>query len=429
MLAAIGAGAAWRLAWVLRPAMLAARPSEALNLATTFAHTGVLADAYGPGLGPTAHLSPVMPMLGGLVYRTLGVTNRAEIILVVIAISLASVSFVFADQCFKRLGMPRLWRLASLAFVALAPINAVIELRQLRLFEGLLAAAMSTGLLLWILTLSERPRLTIRDLAPLAVAAGFLGFVNQAAALGIYGAAAVLVMQKVELRRWPLAGLTFAAALAAFLLPWGLRNEAELHHFVLTRSNFGLELAQSYYPGAVNPPDPGAEFRSRHDTIHPFSSPAALVVVRRVGETEYAAALGRQSMDWIRAHPGDAAHIALRNLRQFWFPDPWQWSPFGGAVVPEYMAKSIATWIIGVLGFFGLMLGLRQDWTRWTYVALATVLPCAPYLLVQPVPRYRYLVSTLLVFLAFEGIRRGLRLGSSPEADTVATGEGVRVPV
>ena len=55
---------------------------EAFNVARAIAQGRGFADAYQIGQGPTAHLLPVSPMIGGMVYRLFGVnSNLSELIL------------------------------------------------------------------------------------------------------------------------------------------------------------------------------------------------------------------------------------------------------------------------------------------------------------------------------------------------------------
>jgi len=404
--ALLGLGGLWRLAWVLSGGRLAPLRSEVRNVALTYARTGQLADAFGYGTGPTAHVAPTMAIYEGLVYRYLGSTTQAELFLAVVAILLACASFYFTYRAFRLLAVPPLWALAGLAAACLIPLNAMIEVRQLRGFEGMLATALSTGILWWILALARRPEVKVLALIPLALVMAFLALTTQAAALGVYGAAGLLVLLRVRWLKWPAAGLVFAGALAVFLGPWAMRNERAMHHPILTRSNFGLELSQAYYPGAVHPANALLEFKRRHREMHPMASPEAVRELRRVGEVEYAASQGREAMAWIKANPADAATIAVRQFRNYWFPDPWLWQAFDQDVKAQYRMKSYFLWVVTVLGLLGLMSGLARDLRTWIYVAPALILPSLPYILTQPVIRYRYLVSTLLFFLAAEAVRR-----------------------
>ena len=225
-----------------------------------------------------------------------------------------------------------------------------------------------------------------------------------------YGAAGLLILRRAPWRQWPAIGALFAAMLAVVLLPWAARNQQVLHHPVLTRSNFGLELAQAYYPGAVHPADPLLEFKRRHREMHPMASPVAVAKVRRFGEVEYSAEMTREAMAWIRANPRDALTIATRQFREFWFPDPWLWQPFDTSVKTDYKVKSVAVWIITIFGLLGLCLGLRRNFSAYIYVLPAVILPSLPYILSQPVIRYRYIVSTLVIFLAVEFFRSVLEV-------------------
>jgi hypothetical protein len=398
-------GGAWRVIWVLNGSRLAPLRSEVRNVALTFARSGQIADAYGYGVGPTAHVSPIMPVFEGYVYRLLGDTPSAEMLLTLAAIAMALASFYFIYRCFKLLDLPIVWRLLALAAVCFLPLNAMIEVRQLRAFEGLLATALASGILFWILTLATQARVTFKQLVPLALVMALLAFVHQAAALGVYGAAALLILRRAPWRWWPAIAGLFIAMIAVVLLPWAARNQAVLHHPVPTRSNFGLELGQAYYAGAVRPADPRAEFKRRHREMHPMQSPEAVAEVRRIGEVEYSAKMGREAMTWIRAHPADALTIGVRQFREFWYPAPWLWQPFDTTVRLDYKIKSLAIWIITTFGLLGLLIGLRRNFTMWIYLVPALLFPSLPYILSQPVIRYRYIVSTLVMFLAFESLR------------------------
>ena len=64
-------------------------------VARAYAETGRLADAYGPGSGLTAHVTPIMPILAGLVYRLTGVgTPAGAAALTLISIVLVGIGIV-----------------------------------------------------------------------------------------------------------------------------------------------------------------------------------------------------------------------------------------------------------------------------------------------------------------------------------------------
>lgn len=49
---------------------------------------------------------------------------------------------------------------------------------------------------------------------------------------------------------------------------------------------------------------------------------------------------------------------------------------------------------------------LARGIRAYAYLLIATLACSAPYILVQPTLRYRYLVSSLLIFLALDGLGR-----------------------
>lgn len=404
--AALALAIIWRAWWVHTPGRLATIPSEVRNAAVAFAKTGVIADAYGPGQGPTAHVTPVMALYEGVVYRLLGEGAAAEWVLAGVAIGLVAASAGLLYLCMKRLGAPTEWRLAGLLVVCLLPFNAWLELRDLRYFEGVGAVVVGAALLLRVLQLDDKPTLSLRDAAGIGLGVAFLAMLNPATALGVYGAIGVLILRRSPWRRWPAIAAIMVATLVVVLAPWGLRNERAMGHLILTRSNFGLELAQAYHPGAVDPPDLRAAFIARHEAIHPLANPAAFENLKAVGELEYSDALGREARAWIAQNPADAAKIALRSFRQFWLPDPWMYSAWSPQVSTKDLVKTGFVWATTLLAFAAVAAGLISREAKYLYILPALLLPSLPYVMVQPVIRYRYLISSLVIFLACDALRR-----------------------
>lgn len=406
VLAALVLGAVWRAVWVVTHGPMDSSRFEPHNVAMAFARTGVLADAYGPGQGPTAHVGPIMPVYEGLIYRVLGAGDAAEAMLVAITILFALASFYFLYLCMKALGTPLIYRLAGLFTVCLAPLNASLELRELRYFEGLLATALTAGFLFVILKLDRRSALSVATVAGLGLGVAILCMINPASALACYGALGILILRRSRWRQWPAFALVLTITLAAVLAPWAMRNERALGHAVLLRSNFGIELAQAYHPAAVAPADPRATFIARHETVHPLANPVAFAAVKAQGEVEYAQGLEREAKAWIASDPSGAARIAVRAFRQFWLPDPWLYAPWATELSKTNVLKAVLAWVLTLAGLGALAAGLlHRNWI-YLYIAPALILPSLPYVMVQPVMRYRYLVSSLLIFLAFDGLRR-----------------------
>jgi hypothetical protein len=122
---------------------------------------------------------------------------------------------------------------------------------------------------------------------------------------------------------------------------------------------------------------------------------------------------------WIGQHPLAALKIAARHIWELYMQPRWMWWPGkGGVAIRQAMLATFT-----VLGFAGLATGLaRRDW-RYIYVAAALALPVFPYVLGEPLDRYRYPVAGLLVFLAADMISRVARLASNRHHTTRPTGD------
>ena len=151
------------------------------------------ADAYFPGSGPTAHLTPTTPVVAGLVYRWLGIQSpAANAVLVGWSLSCFAVSMLLLNRLFRRLGASLPTRAGALGLICFFPVFLVHETLVFRFWEGQLSFAV----MLWSLG---------RDVA--CIEAGEVAGTALAAALPI---AAVALLN-------PVVGLATALAHAAAL--------------------------------------------------------------------------------------------------------------------------------------------------------------------------------------------------------------------
>jgi hypothetical protein len=399
------AGVLARAVWVSRNGRLVPMISESYQAAVCFARTGGICDTYLPGQGPTATATPILPAVAGLVYRDLGEgTPAAEIVLTVISLGVFCATLVVFNLAFRRLHVAVDWRLAALAAALLLPMNFKWETVSMRLFEGGAAAALLGVSLLLVLHLDTRGEpLRPRDYGLPALLVGFLALINPPAALGAYGAFGVLTLKRVSMRRWFGVALVMSIGLAVFIVPWGLRNERVLGRLILARSNFPLEHALGFHPGAVSPDDRAAAFVRRGAAIHPYSGdPAspARAEFARIGELAYMDRLAAETRAWTRANPAETWRLAARHLIEFWLPPTWSWTIFGNAA-PLVLPRQVFTWAVTLAAFAAVAWRLIQaPLGPGLYLACALIIPSLPYALVQPVQRYRYLVVVLTYFLA-----------------------------
>lgn len=407
------AGLALRLAWVSQDGRLKPFISEMFQVAVCFAKTGVLGDSFYPGQGPTAHANPVTAIIGGLTYRAFGVGSlTSEILLTALALSYFGVALMAFYAAFRRMGLGVEWRLAALAAALLLPLNFKFETQSLRLFEGAMAVALLACALLVVVRLDARPELRARDYVLPSLIGGLLALMNPPAGLGAYAAFGVLTLKRAPVRRWPGVVLVMSLGLALFLAPWAIRNELVFGRLMLTRSNFPLEHAIGFHPAAVAPADPAATFVKRIRSLHPYSTEAVSASrseVMRVGELAFMDRLARETSAWERAHPGDAVRIGVRHLQEYWLPPKWWWRIYtpNAPLVP---LRQAFLWTTTLAAFAALVWGLfRAPLGPSLYVACVLIIPSLPYVLVQPVQRYRYLVFVLTLFLAAEFGSRACR--------------------
>jgi hypothetical protein len=376
---------------------------EAYLVAQAIGEGRGFADAYGPGHGPTAHLLPISPGIAGGVYELFGVSSpSAELVLATWSIGLALGSYLLLDRAFARLGVSSLARLAALGFLCLAPTYIAQESVDFRVWEGGLAVFVSALFLDRLLALRDE-RAPFRDRAFLAIIAPVLFFISP-----LLGLAAVMSLCVYWLRQRDPTGFVISftvsgIVLAALVVPWALRNERVLGHFVPLRSNAGLELAIGQHPEALAD-RPGDEIlMARLVAIHPLQSREAFYAMKAAGgEIPYAHARGIEAQRWVAAHPVQSARLMLTHLRQALIPSPWMFRIWGNLpLAPIQAALAI---LVGVLGLSGLGERLMRGDRRWLYVVLLVGVPALLFSPFQPVMRYSYLDYALLVFSAAAGL-------------------------
>jgi 4-amino-4-deoxy-L-arabinose transferase-like glycosyltransferase len=395
-----------RLGWAVN-GHLAPLQSELQRAAVTLSQTGAIADAYRPGSGPTTHVGLLPPLVPAAAYWLLGAnTPAAEITLTILAgLVIAGAAFVI-NAIFLELGTPLTARCAALLFVCLVPVNVSLEAQDLRAREAGWAALGLALLILAALRLDRvRERLSLADALGLSLGGAFLFLLSPAVGLAGYGALAILALRRVKARYW-IALMALAVAIAAIVsLPWALRNQQQFGRMIWSRGNFGIEFALGTYPGAVSPHDPAAAFRTRLAEIHPFRSDQAYASMQSAGgEIGYSDALAEQTWRWVSAHRAQAAHIWLRHLKEFYFPPAWLWNPYARADLKSRL-QALSLDVISLLAFAAIAASLYRRRWQYLYLAVPIALIAVPYMLAQPRLRYRYVISSMLIFLAADFIR------------------------
>jgi hypothetical protein len=372
---------------------------EATHVALAIARHGSIADAFFASQGPTAHLLPGNVLLAGAILWLFGIdTVAANVALAVWGLIQTLASFALLYWAMGRAGLDRATRRLGLLLLAVSPAFLAQEAADFRVWEGALAVCLAAANLGWLFTLEQTYPVPTKALVVAAALAALAFFVSPPVGLAINACWALFTWRRLKFGQALHFAALGAAALLLILTPWMVRNDLVLGRAIWLRSNFGLELALGNHPAALSGMPRKAVYDARVKAIHPYNSPIAAARVREMGEITYADRLGAEAWRWIAGHPGDFVELTLRHYRQYYFPDFWQlretiWRNW---ILP----RAMMIWLVSLLGFASLAIGLFRRRTNDLYIAVYVLIAGLPYALVQPVPRYSYLVYGLLTMLA-----------------------------
>ena len=370
------------------------------------AATGRFADPFGYPSGPTAHVGMLTPLPSAFVFWLFGGDcPYAEFVLYCWAMFLVCLSIWLCWRLAVVLEAPRAARLAAVAVTALAPLQFRLEMSVNRSWEINLA----TVVLIWILLKlaeSDVDALRRRSLVLIGASTGFLFILNSASGVGAILSVALFHKLRVPFRQWwvaPLFMVLVGGSLAGF---WAERNMRELGAPIFLRDNLGLELALSNHSGALHAADPNRAYLTRFEEIHPTWMAAGQLDARG-GEVAYYHALEHEVRDWVAAHPWGFLSLCGTRFIEFFLPPRWLWSILWGIPAHVHLSglRQLVTWAAALGGLATLF--VMAPWRRPYAYILVAILGCsAPYILVQPILRYRYMISALLIFCALDGAFR-----------------------
>jgi hypothetical protein len=400
-------GALARLVWTSNGDQLRAVTTESHGIAVSLARIGRFADPFINGGGSTAHIGMLTPLPSAIAYWLFGVdTPLAEFALSIWAICVLSVGFWLAWRLSCVLDVPRFARMAGLAFVALVPLQFGLEVREGRSWEVNLAVVLLLWVLLRLAMADRRGTTGARDLAMTGAICGLLFIVSPPAGLAAVPAIGLFQLLRLPRAQWWIAPAAFAIVAGVLGGFWAERNLIQLGEPIALRDNFGLELDISNYSEAVDPGDPHAAYLARVREIHPLNiGPGADKLRAAGGEVPYYRKLGREAEDWIVTHPRDFLYLSTQHFAQFYLPPKWFWATFGTFPGRFIWLRQLLAWAAAIAG---VCTAVAMSYRRRAYAyVLIAILGCsATYILIQPTLRYRYLVSSLLIFLACDGAAR-----------------------
>lgn len=336
-------------------------------------------DAYGPGTGPTAHVSPVYPILLQSLYRVFGPydTPSGRLAQQYCSLGVATLVILLLPAVARRLGFPPLVGWSAAFLVAWLPAH---RWHHVTGFEQSLATLILFGLIWACTALRDDGWRTPRTQLTMGALLGLTGLAYPTLLLGpILWCAIEFLRRRGE--RWQVSFelIVIAATATAVLAPWAFRNERVLGGFVPFRSNFGLELAIGNRPGAN-----GRTYAPGFYDLHPLGNAEERERLIRVGEVAYMKEQQRKAMTWIADHPTDFAELTLRRVILFWFSPNEKWY----SISPRLMLGS------RIYGLLGVCLILELGRLLWTRHPSGTLLSCfaiglgVPYFLTHVELRY-----------------------------------------
>ena len=359
--------------------------TEVVRIATSLATQGTFADAYGH-TGPTAHASPLYPILLSLIFRIFGTGVVGEIVQETFSSIIASLIYAALPTLSTACGLGLAPGILAGLVGAVLPVNFWSETKGS--FEAPLAGLLlmmfcivtarawrssdfSVGSALMVGFISGVGLLVSPSLAPVMLASLFLG---------------CALFRRAKVKECIRFSVIVLAIVAFCLTPWAVRNYLALGGAVWSRSNLGLELyisnndmaAPNWYDNV-----------SSHllGRSHPFLSRVEQRKLHAMGELPYEHEKLTIAVHWIVTHPKRFTWLTMQRIYYFWFPRM------------RRRTQSILMGLFTVGAGAGLILLLRsEDVMAWLFLGIVTSYPII-YYIVEAFARYRCPIDWVLVFL------------------------------
>lgn len=190
-------------------------------------------------------------------------------------------------------------------------------------------------------------------------------------------------------RKWRFSALVTVGIFLA-CLPWGVRNYTTFNQFFFIRSNLGLELYVGNHEGAHADIDVSS---ARGSFLHPRTDLAEARRVLELGEGPYMQEKLRETLDWIRDHPGEFLKLTWTRFLFFWA---------GPLHQPARAVPYLVLLLLAALGVWRTLPALGPPQRAAILIPLATY-PVI-YYLVAFMPRYGEPVRWVLLLLAAAGV-------------------------
>ena len=360
------------------------RAAEALLL------RGYIGDPFMLSTGPSAHVSPVLSAYMAAVYAAFGVDSPAANValgVITACIFAGGAALTLRMLLALRLPTPAVW--LGIGLLLSTSFLLFYEVTVCRVWEQPLSAVVL--LAGWLLVVRFEATCRAGTLHAMAALCG-LSFLLTAVIVPSMLIGLSLMLWAGRKRHGALRRTVLSALIvSAFVLPWGVRNQLELGRFIVTRSNFGLELAVGNQPGAQGPSSQGWTA-----PIHPSTSLAAARHLQAVGEVAYMSEMTSAALSWIEVDPAGFARLTAKRM--------WLSLVPSGSMVGWFplLGSTGGVLILALFGVLKLLACAASVALRCRPVqALSfTVLPVAPYWVTHLYLRYDllpYFTSIVLV--------------------------------
>jgi SAM-dependent methyltransferase len=368
---------------------------EMEKIARSLALENIFGNPYKIPTGPTAHCSPVYPFLLSLIYRSLGFGVMAHFAALAMNAVFASLAHALLPLLANACGLRRQVGFVAGLIGVLIPFRLYTELGG---WEAPLTSLCLAGMLLATAYWYRAPFPSKGNAALYGAAWGmvFLAAPNLLLVCVLLVAAPLFWVEPRRRRSLLVSLMIVALSATAIILPWTVRNYARLGGLIFIRSNLGIELATSNFPGAsefVNVNIVVGDPNSYHFRRHPFPNASEAEILKKMGEIDYNKWRVQEAWNWAKANPGQAAGLTLRRCLHFWFMP---------SKVPKY--KDVLLYPMVVLAFFGVITMLRESPpSGWLFASALLGYPAA-YYFIQLSTRYRYPMEFCLTFLCVFGV-------------------------
>ena len=378
--------------------------SEVTRVASSLARGGGFANAYGD-TGPTAHTSPLYPLLLSLVYRWFGTGVSGEIAQEILSSFLAALTWSLVPFIGEVCQLDRRVGIGAALAGAVLTINRWAETKGT--FETSLASLICLLMVMFYMKRWYSRDFSVRASVFAGVLSGLAILVSASLgsiALGLLLTGYLLFRGSFG-RQYRRFAFISVAVMFAMLVPWALRNYFVLGGLVWTRSNFPLELRVS------NNDEAGATFFSNNVAMskyHPFENPQQRVIVKAMGELAYQQKEKDEALRWIRSHPSQFGWLTLQRIYHFWFPEMKR--PLQTMVLAFLTVATVPAWFYLLKRRLPLGYGLLTIWLVYPPV----------YYVVQASPRYVYPIQWTIYLLASQSVLLGYLSLRGREQDVAA---------